>query len=366
MTAKVGITFFFLVLVICMMLGAGCLDSSAKNQVTASGVPALSVTGITSNVSGISSGNCTPVTITQTDGSLVTLPCHPDRIIVANSNAAEMMIAIGAQDNIVGVTQSTTNVSYIRDKIPQAENIGDWQVLNVEKILSLHPDIVIAFSSSKPRNTDQLAAANITLVYLDCYRLSTLANDARALGALTGRSNEAEVYARMVEDTIAEVTAKVKTIPGEDYPDVYSEAYTDFTVSGPGSGAGEQLTLAGGNNIASDVATSSAKISTEWVVAKKPDYIIKVISSGNMKPFAEILASLKSRTGWDTIPGVKNDRVYLFANDVEFGPRAYIGLVYTAQLLHPDEFRDLHPRQMLDDYASRYVAGTNRTGMVYP
>ncbi|MDD1694081.1 MAG: hypothetical protein LUQ71_05100, partial [Methanoregula sp.] len=114
------------------------------------------------------------------------------------------------------------------------------------------------------------------------------------------------------------------------------------------------------------VAASSAKISTEWVVAKKPDYIIKVISSGNMKPFAEILASLKSRTGWDTIPAVKNDRVYLFANDIEFGPRAYIGLVYTTQLLHPDEFRDLHPRQMLDEYASRYVAGTNRTGMVYP
>jgi len=297
---------------------------------------------------------------------MITLPCHPERIIVTNSNAAEMMIALGAANRIVGVTQSTTNVSYIMDEIPQAENIGDWQIPNVEKILALHPDVVIAYASSKPKNLDQLTAANITLVYLDCFRLPTLAHDARALGTLTGHENEAEVYARLVEDTVADVTAKVKTIPEGSYPAVYSESYTDYTAAGPGSGSDELLTLAGGRNIAADVTASSAKISTEWVVAEKPAYIFKVISSGNSKPFTEVHAALVNRTGWDTIPAVKNDRVYLFANDIQYGPRAYIGLVYTAQILHPDEFRDLHPRAMLDEYAVRYVSGTNRTGMVYP
>lgn len=355
-----------LTIVLCLAMAAGCAGTVSRNTGGSSDNVALPSVVTMSDVSVHASKNCTPVTITQTDGTEVSLPCHPQRIIVANSNAAEMMIAIGAQDRIVGVTQSTTNVSYIMEKIPQAESIGDWQVLNVEKILSLNPDIVIAFSSAKPKNMDQLAAANITIVSLDCYRLPTLAHDARALGKLTGQSNEAEVYARMVEDTIAEVTGKIRKIDPGDYPLVYSEGYTDFTVAGPGSGADELLTLAGGKNIAADVATASAKISTEWVVAKKPGYIFKAVSSGNLKPFAEILASLKSRTGWETIPAVKNDRVYLFANDIEFGPRAYVGLVYTAQILHIDEFRDMHPRVMLDEYAGRYVSGTNRTGMVYP
>ncbi|WP_158491349.1 ABC transporter substrate-binding protein [Methanoregula formicica] len=328
--------------------------------------PSPSVEPVAVGVSSQITGACTPVTITQTDGTEITLPCHPERIIVTNSNAAEMMIAIGAGDKILGVTQSTTNVSYIMEKIPQAENIGDWQIPNVEKILALHPDVVIAYASSKPKNTDQLAAANITLVYLDCFRLPTLAHDARALGTLTGHKNEAEVYARLVEDTVADVTAKVKTIPENSYPAVYSESYTDYMAAGPGSGSDELLSLAGGKNIAEDVAASSMKISTEWVVARQPTYIFKVISSGNSKPFPEIHAALVNRTGWDTIPAVKNDRVYLFANDVQYGPRAYIGLVYTAQLLHPDDFRELHPRAMLDEYALRYVSGTNRTGMVYP
>ncbi|MDD5143634.1 ABC transporter substrate-binding protein [Methanoregula sp.] len=328
--------------------------------------PSPSLEPVAVDVSSQVTGACTTVTITQTDGTEITLPCHPERIIVTNSNAAEMMIAIGAGDKIVGVTQSTTNVSYIMEKIPQAENIGDWQIPNVEKILALHPDIVIVYASSKPKNMDQLTSANITLVYLDCFRLTTLAHDARALGTLTGHKNEAEVYARLVEDTVADVTAKVKTIPEDSYPAVYSESYMDYTAAGRGSGSDELLTLAGGRNIAEDVASSSAKISTEWVVARQPSYIFKVISSGNSKPFPETHATLVNRTGWDTISAVKNDRVYLFANDVQYGPRAYIGLVYTAQLLHPDDFRDLHPRAMLDEYASRYVSGTNRTGMVYP
>jgi ABC-type amino acid transport system permease subunit len=46
--------------------------------------------------------------------------------------------------------------------------------------------------------------------------------------------------------------------------------------------------------------------------------------------------------------------------------RAYIGLVYTAQLLHPAVFRDMHPREMLNDYEQQYVSGTNKTMVIYP
>ena len=60
--------------------------------------------------------------------SMVTLPCMPKRIVVTNSDAAEMLIAIGAGDRIVGVTDSTKNVSYIIKRIPDAESIGNWQV----------------------------------------------------------------------------------------------------------------------------------------------------------------------------------------------------------------------------------------------
>jgi iron complex transport system substrate-binding protein len=310
--------------------------------------------------------SCEPLTVTQTDGTTVSLPCESQRIIAANANAAELLIAMGAGDRIVGVTESTKSVSYVMDKIPNAVSIGDWQTPNIEQMLALHPDIVIAYSSSKPKNFDQIMAANITIITLDCYKLSTLSSDARALGRLTGRMNEAEVYARLVEDTISEVTARLKKIPSDSYPKVYFEMYTEYTVAAAGSGAHELVTGAGGKNIAEEVSSSSVKVSPEWVVARQPEYILKVVSSTSTISLEEMVDSLKSRPGWETVPAVENDHVHAFKNEIVYGPRAYIGLVYLAQLLHPAEFRDLHPRKMLADYDERYVAGTNKTGLIWP
>lgn len=316
--------------------------------------------------SAAASGTCRPLSVTQTDGTVVSLSCEPQRIIAANANAAELLIAMGAADRIVGVTESTRSFSYIMDRIPQAVSIGDWQTPNIERMLALRPDIVVAYSSSRPKNMDQITAANITIITLDCYKLSTLSSDARALGKLTGKTNEAEVYARMVEDTIAEVAARMKKIPKDSYPSVYFEMYTDYTVAAAGSGAHDLLVSAGGRNIAEEVSSSSVKVNPEWVVSRQPEYIFKVVSSTNPMSLEEIVKTLKARPGWDTVSAVRNDRVYAFKNDIVYGPRAYVGLVQTAQILHPAEFRDLHPRQMLAEYDARYVAGTNQTGLIWP
>jgi len=362
-----------IILLCCAAAGAAALVmgmAGTGTHISAAGAPQATVDGTTARVlnsTGIrSTTTCTQVTITQTDGTPMTFPCRPERLIVANANAAEMVIALGAADKIVGVTDSTLTVPYIMDKIPNATSIGNWQTPNIEQILALHPDAVITYSSYKPKNLDQLEAANITLVSLDCYKLATLPSDARELGKLTGRSNAAEVYARMVEDEVAEVNTQVKTIPAGNYPSVYFESYTDYTAASNGSGSNEMLVAAGGKNIAGDTATASMKVSPEWVVARQPQYVMKVVSSSDTRPLDTIVAALKSRPGWDTIPAVEDNRVYAFANDIEYGPRAYIGLVYTAQLLHPAEFRDMHPREMLNDYEQQYVSGTNKTMVIYP
>ena len=361
-----------ILLVVVFTFGAGCTGQqngmgttqNAGSIVTLPAPSALS-TGVPAPVVS-KTGTCTPMTIIQTDGKEVTLPCNPRRIIVANANAAEMVIGTGAGDRIVGVTDSTLRVPYIMDKIPTAVSIGDWQVPNIERMFSLNPDIVIAYSSSKPKNLDLIIASNISIITLDCFKLSTLASDARALGKITGKMNEAEVYARMVEDSIAQVNGWIKKIPSEKYPEVYFEMYTEYTAAAPGSGADEMLTAAGGKNIAAGVSASSIKVSPEWVVARQPEYIFKVVSSSDTRPYSEILAELKNRPGWSTIPAVQNDRVYVLANDIVYGPRAYVGLVWIAQILHPDEFWDMHPRNMLIDYNNRYVNGTNTTMVIYP
>jgi len=307
------------------------------------------------------------IVITQTDGTRIVLPAQPERIIVTNSDAAEMLIALGAADTIVGITESTKNVSHVMQQIPNAESIGDWQTPNVEKMLALNPDVVISYASSKPKNLDQILAANITVIYLDCYRLPKLAQDARAVGTLTGHTEKAERYAQMIENMTTVVMRRVAPLPQEKLPTVYFEGYSDYTAAGTGSGSDELLMMAGGKNAVAAVSTaSSPKVSAEWVVSENPDYVMKVISIKETRPYAAIADALKARTGWATMSAVKEGRICLFSAGIEYGPKAYIGLAATAKVLHPELFADFDPQVMLDRYAGEYVPGTNTTMMIYP
>jgi iron complex transport system substrate-binding protein len=334
------------------------------------GAPPVSATGgAVSALDATAPANttsCAPVTINQTDGTPITLPCKAERLIVANSDAAEMLIAFGAADKIVGVDESTFSVPYIMNKIPNATSIGNWETPNIEQILALHPDAVISYSSYKPKNIDQITAANITVISLDCYQLSTLASDARAIGTLTGTSDTADDYAQMVNGTINQVNARVKTLPADEIPSVYFEGYTDYTAESNGSGSNELLVAAGGRNIAGNSSTSYMTVSPEWLVAQQPQYVMKVVASSDNRKLTDVVATLRARTGWSTIPAVQQNHVNAFDSDLAYGPRAYIGLVYMAQILHPNTFPDMNPREMLDAYAGQYVNGTNVSRMMYP
>lgn len=365
---KQPIILILIALVFIVIACAGCTSTTEKNS---AGTPVAVTSSTTTPVSTAArvtfeSSACSSITVIQTDGKEITLPCMPKRIIVTNSDAAEMLIALGAADTIVGITESTKNVSYIMDRIPQAQSIGDWQTPNIERMLALKPDAVISYASSKPKNIDQIKAANITIVNLDCYRLPKLASDARAVGMLTGHEQKAEEYVRFVENTTATVMKRVAAVPNEKLPTVYFEGYTDFTAAGTGSGSDEILMMAGAKNIASGLSSSSPKVSAEWVVAQKPAYIMKVVSSKETRPFPQVARLMADRTGWNTIPAVQQEHVYLFSNSIEYGPKSYIGLAYTAKILHPDLFGDVDPNKMLDDYAGRFVSGTNASVLVSP
>ena len=267
---------------------AGTTEQKSNIQPDAASAPVSTTLSIPSPVPSAPSG--TGITITQTDGKQVTLDRMPERIIVTNSDAAEMLIALYAADTIVGITESTKNVSHVMQQIPTAESIGDWQTPNVEKMLSLHPDVVISYASSKPKNIDQILAANITIVYLDCYRLPKLAQDARAVGVLTGHTQKAEEYAMMVENLTALVMRRVAAVPREQLPSVYFEGYSDYTAAGTGSGSDELLIMAGGKNAVATFSTSSSpKESAEWVVSTNPDYVMKVISAKETRPYSDIV-----------------------------------------------------------------------------
>jgi iron complex transport system substrate-binding protein len=304
------------------------------------------------------------ISFTDTSGSQVTLPAHAERVVCLNSDAAEAMVVLGAGDTVVGFTDSILSDKTLLAHLPSAVSVGDWQAPSIEKVIQLKPDAIIAYSSSKPKNADQFSSAGVKLIYLDCYKFDTLDHDIRALGTMIGAEKKADSYSSFLKKWTEKVTSRVANGTGEKMPSAYVEGYSDYSAQGIGSGADFLMHIAKGKNLAADLLEQWPKVTPEWIVKEDPAVIIKTAS---MKPgtnLGEVRDAILSRTGFETLSAVKSGKVYVISGDLIYGPRSPVGLVYLAKALHPVECADLNLKEVLGEYATEFVGGTE-TGDYY-
>lgn len=300
------------------------------------------------------------ISFTDASGEMKTLPNTADRIVCLNSDVAETMVALGVGDKVIGITDSTKDDTALMSHLPKAISVGNWQTPSVERILALKPDVVISYSSSKPKNADQLTNAGINLVYLDCYKINTLEHDVRALGTITGFEPAAEKYLKFFNTWKNLVTSRVSSIGNDTLPTVYVEGYTDYSAQGKNSGSDLIISLAKGKNLAADLGEQWPKVTPEWVISEDPDMILKVVSVKPDKTLHQVREQVIGRTGFDVLSAVKNDRVYVLNGDLLFGPRSPAGMIYIAKMLHSDVFTDIKPTDVLKEYADSFVSGTDK------
>lgn len=325
---------------LCCIFAAGCVSPSVSDSESAG------------------------VTIVQSDGSSVTLPGVADRIVLMNSNAGEMLYVIGAADRVVGASQSIMDHAELGPLFPNAVSVGKWNVPDVETISSLSPDVVVAFASSKPQNADLIESAGIPIVYVDCYKPTTMAQDVRSLGTLTGREDEALRFVEFYEEVVEGVRAAVAS--ASEVPRVYAEGYSDYSGQVNGSGVDLLLDIAGGENVLTqDVGAVSPKVSPEWLVSENPEVIIKVVSVADMEDAAGVFDELVSRQGFASIDAVAENRTILLRNDVAYGPRSFAGAVAVARVLHPEEMAGFD-LSVLDRYNSLFGLDVSGGTVVFP
>jgi len=344
-----------ILIVLCLVLAAvavsGCTTPASSSAST------LAAVSQTPKVT-------TPVPVLTT-GPDYTIPVQ--RIIVTNANSAELLIAIGAKDRIVGVSDTVKNHPVLGPQFASVPSIGSWQTPDIETILSLHPDVVICYSSYLPKNIDRITASGVVILPIDCYKIDTLAADTQKLGQITGNVSGAQKFIAFQEKYESLLRSRTAGMQDAEMPRVYFESYSDYSTLTGGSGADTLLTMAGGRNIAGLLPVSSPKVNAEWLVAEDPAIIIKTIASTQKdQDFKGVQEKIRNRAGSGNISAIKNSRVYIISNDIVYGPRAIIGAVYLAKILHPDRFSDIRPEKMLDDYAGDFAPGTNTTQCMYP
>jgi iron complex transport system substrate-binding protein len=158
----------------------------------------------------------------------------------------------------------------------------------------------------------------------------------RTLGALIGRREQGEAFARSAEDTIKTITQRVGTIPPERRPRVYYARGPRGLETGLGGSINVETIELIARNVADGMRGGLANVSIEQVLLWNPDIIVTID-----RDFA---ANVLSDPAWAPVAAVRARRVHLSPKLpfgwVDFPPTVnrLIGLWWLARILYPDLF----------------------------
>ncbi len=255
----------------------------------------------------------------------------PERIVSLAPSNTEISFALGLGDKIVGVTDFCDYPEEAKSK----EKIGGFSDPNVEKIVELKPDLVLA-TGMHQKILGDLEKVNLKVFVLDPKSIGDVLGNIEVIGKLTGEEEAAESLVTKMRKKIDDVKKKVAGLSDEKKPLVYYEVWNDpIMTAGPGTFVYDIITIAGGKNIAADAAERYPKYSLEELVNRDPEVIIA--TEGSMGSPGKI----KERKGWEGISAVKSGRVYVIGDEnlvFRAGPRIVDGLVEVAKFIHPELF----------------------------
>lgn len=311
------------------------------------------------------------ITITDCKNRSIHIHLPVKRIVVLTSDALEMVRALGAKDRVVGITDGIPKAPLFWPELKDRPVVGSWSEANYELIAKLNPDLVICYGRwPGPELEKKIEPFGITVIRLDFYKIPFLGKEIETLGRILEKEEKARQLSGWYREKLEQIKKRTKN-PGKPV-DVYIESYTEYHSVGPGSGAHEMCTLAGGRNIADGSSVPYPRVTPEWVLAKKPDIIVKAISRRNCYamtepgPLENIREKIMARPAWDNLRAVEDNKVYLIASDIWTGPMAIVGTSYMAKWFHPDIFKDLDPEKIHREYLKKFQCIKYQGVYVYP
>jgi iron complex transport system substrate-binding protein len=271
-----------------------------------------------------------PLTITDYEGTELTLEADPARIVSLTPAVTETLFALGEGESVVGGTD-------FDDFPPQARALPDvatFEGVLIERLVELDPDLVIAGGNSftPPDDVARLRDLGYPVLVVYAESVDEVVADIELIGRAAGAGDEAEGMVAAMEERFAEVTDAVETIA--ERPRVFYELGDQPEIYGPADDSfiADMIELAGGRPITTgdpDVFS----IPLERLVAADPEVILLGDAAYGVTP--EIVGQRSG--GWAAMTAVEAGAVRP-VDDIIItrpGPRLGEGLAALAEAIHP-------------------------------
>lgn len=262
-------------------------------------------------------------------GRIVDVPVSPKRVVSLAPSITEIVYDLHCEDRLKGATMYS-DFPKAAQLLPK---VGSYVYLDLEKIISLQPDLCIGIKDGNPKEiVMRIEALGVPVYAVNPRSIDSIQSTVIEIGDLL----QAEETARRVTedmksriDTIRQLSATAKHRPRV----FFQIGISPIVSAGSDTFIHELIEIAGGINLAQS-HTSYPRFSTEEVVVAAPDIMI-ITSMAREKAFDQINAKWKQ---WPNIPAVKNNRIFLVDSDLfdRPTPRLIKGLETLLQLIHPE------------------------------
>ena len=262
-------------------------------------------------------------------GREVFLVSPPQRLIPLAPNLTEILYALGLGDRVVGVT----NHCNYPPEVSLKPRVGSYISLNIERIISLSPELVIGTVDGNEHYVlDLLEQARIKVFFVNPRTVNQVMEAILMIGQVCGAGEKARALSGRLSQRVDRVLGLVGS---RKRPLVFLQIHIQpiMTVN-RNTVHHDVIRLAGGINMTSDEPITYPRISLEEVIRRKPDVI--VISS--MERGGRFEKARQEWFEWKSIPAVQDKRVHLVDSDLidRPSPRLIEGLEIMAKLIHPE------------------------------
>lgn len=260
--------------------------------------------GIFFLLAGLATPVLAEIRVTDDAGRLLVLRAPAQRVVSLAPHATELLFAAGAGGQVVGVSELSTWPEEAR----QLPMISSGVRLDVERVLALRPDLVVAWLSGNSRaDLDKLVALRIPVFIAEPRRLESLPETLLNLGRMTGHEAEAEKVVERYRSELSRLRAEYRDRkPVRVFLQISSQPVMTLNHNHL---ANDMLMLCGGRNIFAASELIAPDVGIESVVLEDPDAILVSDSLGTaaaMKDWWGERASLRA---------VRSGRVYAFSGE---------------------------------------------------
>jgi iron complex transport system substrate-binding protein len=300
----------------------------------ASGSPGATVQPSISGAPSAPPHSVYPLTLTDDAGRQVTITAAPARIVSLAPSNTEIVCALDACDDLVGVTDFDDYPVQVAD----VTDVVVGAVVDVEKVVAADPELILAAGNGLTSTTviDQLTDLGYPVLSLYPHDLAGVYDDI----SLVGEAIDAQgVAGELVTSLQARANAVASAVAGAERPRTFYEVAVfegSIYTAGKDSFLAALISRAGGEPITGDPASTAIQL--EDLIAADPELIL--LGDAAYDPTITA-ASVATRPGWGDMTAVRDGHVVVVPDDVVItrpGPRIVDGLEALAKAIHPELF----------------------------